>query len=102
MEAPPVEGGVTVDEIEEPRAQVVVPVAKVTTQVAVVATDTGTQTGMLMELEAPDGQGAGVGWLVTAAGVPVLKAAIADWERGHREYLMGTGEAVEVQMVRGG
>lgn len=81
--------------------QAVVPVAKVTTQVAVVTTEAGAQTGMLLELEGPVDTPQ-IGWLITAAGVPVLKAAIADWERGHREYLLGSGDAVEIQTVRTG
>lgn len=78
--------------------QLILPATEVWTQVATAMTPTGVETAMLLSVsfEGPGGPGEAT-FAVSTAGVPVLKRAIEEWERGLRGYLAGEVEPVVIQ-----
>lgn len=78
--------------------QLILPATGVWTQVATAMTPTGVETAMLLSISFGMGDGVGEAtFAVSTAGVPVLKKAIEEWERGLRAYLAGELEPVVIQ-----
>lgn len=79
-------------------AQVLYPATGVWTQVGVAMTPTGLETAMLLSISFSTGDGMGEAtFVVSTTGVPVLKKAIEEYERGLRGYLAGEVEPVVIQ-----
>jgi hypothetical protein len=71
----------------------VLPALGVATNVAQFLTPTGVEHGMLLEMYVNQGE-RGIVFAVSAPGVIVLKQAIEEYERGLRDVLAGTRDAV--------
>lgn len=79
------------------------PVISVTTRVATIMLPSGVETAMLLDVyyhATRDGNEKRATFLISTAGVPVVKAAIAEYEQNLRKYLAGELEPVVIQAER--